>query len=338
MQHCIFGSGQIGSYVGSVLTLNQQCVTYVARGAWLERLNCALMLRDYHGNTANVPSQQAVEVDNVPTQPLDVCWLTVKCTGVEAAVKDMAPFVGPETLIICCQNGLGSEQQVKEAFPDNRVMRAMVPFNVIFEAPNILHRGSEGTMVLECHDDDTQMQQIAAALKHTMLPVRLAVDFQAVLWAKLQLNLGNAVNALADVPVKEMLSDRGYRRVIARSMRELLAVCSKQNITLPKVGRLHGKVIPLVLSLPDFLFERLAKQMLAIDPKVRTSMWWDMHAGKKTEIDYLNGAVVHAAESTGVACSANRALIHYIKQAESERQKTGNYRPVSASELLKVTA
>jgi ketopantoate reductase len=52
--------------------------------------------------------------------------------------------------------------------------------------------------------------------------------------------------------------------------------------------------LPGLLRLPDFIFRRLASKMLAIDPLARTSMWKDLQAGHRTEMDYLNGEVVPA--------------------------------------------
>ena len=49
-----------------------------------------------------------------------------------------------------------------------------------------------------------------------------------------------------------------------------------------------------------FIFLRIAQKMLAIDPTVRTSMWWDLGGGKLTEIDYLNGAVVDEGKKLGI--------------------------------------
>lgn len=45
-------------------------------------------------------------------------------------------------------------------------------------------------------------------------------------------------------------------------------------------------------------------------------MWWDLSQGKNTEIDYLNGAVVAAAEKLNIPCPANKNIIKLIKEAE----------------------
>ena len=59
--------------------------------------------------------------------------------------------------------------------------------------------------------------------------------------------------------------------------------------------------------------------MLAIDEHVKTSMWWDLHAGKKTEIDYLNGAVVTAGIQHNILCPVNLFLVKEMRKAGKVR-------------------
>jgi 2-dehydropantoate 2-reductase len=80
-----------------------------------------------------------------------------------------------------------------------------------------------------------------------------------------------------------------------------------------------------VLKLPNWLFSLLAQQMLKIDPKVRTSMWWDLQASKPTEIDYLHQKVVEQAEQLGLKCEVNKWLVSKIK--EYERLNTQGINP-----------
>lgn len=315
--HVVFGAGQIGCYLGSILTLRGFDTRLVARPRIQRALSDGIHLSDYEGHQHFVSQLRFTD----PSQPqvhAEVLWLTVKCTAVESVIDELKEFVGPRTVIMCCQNGLGSSGTVQNAFPDNQVLRVMVPFNVVCLEGSRYHRGSEGTLTLELPDGEgAEIRQLATAIDCELMPVTTTDNMQALLWAKLQLNLGNSVNALADIPVKAMLEDRDYRRVIAVLMRELLAVVKAQRISLPKVTSVPGSVIPYVLSLPDWLFRRVANSMLQIDPSVRTSMWWDLHNGRKTEIDFLNGAVVEAGASYDVPTPANRKIISLIKQREA---------------------
>ncbi|WP_166423696.1 2-dehydropantoate 2-reductase [Paraglaciecola sp. 20A4] len=340
--HVIFGAGLIGSYIGACMHQLGVNVALVCRPAIKHKLLSEVTLTDYQENYANVTGLNFLDIDVLarlkPNQlECDFLWLTVKCHGVAQAVRDIAPLVSDKTVILCCQNGLGSEKPVQNAFPNNVVLRVMVPFNVVELKTGHLHRGSQGQLTIEQTTNGQVSETLQKILNSALLPVALTHDMQALLWAKLQLNLGNSINALADIPVKNMLQQRGYRLVIATLMRELLAVTNELGIELPKVTTLPAKMVPYVLKLPNFLFTLVANKMLAVDPNVRTSMWWDMSQGKPTEIRYLNGAVVSAAERLGQEAPANKRIVALIESLTSTHgaKKDLAYlsRPISAKQL-----
>jgi 2-dehydropantoate 2-reductase len=339
--HVIFGAGLIGCFLGGIFTWKNLSVKLVCRNKIKEKLINGLTLTDYEGNEARIETLDFLDSDELTANGQSdfhcaFLWLTVKCTGVEQAAKDIRPLVGDDTVIFCCQNGLGSEQIIKGHFPNNLVLRVMVPFNVAEPEVGHLHRGSQGTLTLEAA---TQRQEVVTLLSEILdcelMPVAVTNDMQGLLWAKLQLNLGNSINALANIPVKIMLEQKPYRLVIAAMMEELLAVTDKLGIALPKVTSLKAQQIPFILKLPNFLFKVVANKMLAIDPTVRTSMWWDLSQGKKTEISHLNGAIVTAAEKLGLDCPVNKAIIYLIEQSEKLTEQNVSLEGWTANDLLK---
>lgn len=332
-QHLVFGAGLIGCYIGGVLSYRSLLTKLVCRPAVEERLKNGITLTDYQQHVSRPIALQFVHDDE--SLAADFLWLTVKCTAVRQAITDIAPFVNSNTIILCCQNGLGSDALVKQAFPDNQVLRVMVGFNVVERDDGQYHRGSQGELVIEQSNEfPLLVSTLISKINCPLLPASYTADMNALLWAKLQLNLGNAVNALANVPVKTMLQDRSYRLVIAKLMTELLAVTKALDINLPKVTRLPARLLPVVLSLPNFIFKRIANRMLAIDPQVRTSMWWDVSQGKTTEIDYLNGAIVVQARLLGLATPANEKIIGLVKNLESTNKQQKSPSSVNSAILL----
>jgi 2-dehydropantoate 2-reductase len=87
------------------------------------------------------------------------------------------------------------------------------------------------------------------------------------------------------------------------------------------VARVGPTLLPRILRLPDWLFKRVAATMLRIDPEARSSMWEDLQAGRRTEIDYLNGAVVKLALASGRAAPANERIVELIRRAETGKGK-----------------
>jgi 2-dehydropantoate 2-reductase len=122
---------------------------------------------------------------------------------------------------------------------------------------------------------------------------------------------------LSDIPLKQQLSERAYRQLLARSMSETLLVLKKHNIRPAKMTAVAACWLPTILALPNMLFRLLANKMLAIDPLARSSMWHDIMAQKTTEIDFINGAVLDLATKLKIEVPVNRQLVALIKQAEN---------------------
>jgi len=234
--HLVFGAGLIGGYLAGCLLSQGLSVNLIGRPATKEKLKNGLTISDYLGNHCDTspPTFASSEAS------ANIIWLTVKCTAVDTVINELAQFVGPDTIIICCQNGFGSDQIIRDTFPNNTIVNAVVGFNVVELAPAQLQRSTQGDLVIEAHP---RIQTLLPLLKSRLLPTHLSNNIHAERWAKLQLNLANPVNALADIPVKSMIEDAGFRKIIAGLMREYLAVVDAMGITLPRVTTVPGKLI-----------------------------------------------------------------------------------------------
>jgi 2-dehydropantoate 2-reductase len=341
-QHTIFGAGLMGSYIGGALSAQGFQTTLICRVTSKSKLTLGLKLTDYQAHQAVLPKIDVLDVKElfisnakVKVKKARFLWLTVTCTGIKQAVLDIAPLIDKNTLILCCQNGLGSDTQVRQSYPDNMILRVMVPFNVVEISPGHYHRSSEGKLTIE-HTPASQagITALVMSIHSELLPAQTTNNMSSLLWAKLQLSLSNSVNTLADIPVKAMLEQRGYRRVIALLMSELLQVADALEIKLPKVTAISAHKIPFVLRLPNFIFTRMANKMLEMDPNVRSSMWWDVSQGKPTEIEHINGAILKHAKTLNIACPANEKIIFLIRQLSGNVHFSAEQKPPITSETL----
>jgi len=314
-QHLVFGVGLIGSYLAGALGSQGLTTSVIGRANKVAVLKRRLTLSDLYGNEVD-----STGLAEFRSNKIDVLWLTVKCTAVERCIPELREIISSSTTIICCQNGFGSDQTMKTAFPQNIVLSAVFGFNVVERTPSHLHRATDGKLIVEQH---SSIKDDLEQLDCPNLPIQLSTSILLERWAKLQLNLANPVNALADIPVKAMLEDAGFRRIIAGLMQEMLTVTEGLALTLPKVTTVPAKVIPRVMSLPNWFFRRVAQKMLAIDPTARTSMWWDLTQGRTTEIDYLNGSLVRAGNELGIPCPLNQRLVALVKNVESGNASIG---------------
>jgi 2-dehydropantoate 2-reductase len=192
----------------------------------------------------------------------------------------------------------------------------MVPFNVVLSEdpgrPVHAHRASEGAVLIE-----DGVPGLADLLSVAGCPLGARADMKAVLWGKLLFNLNNALVALSGLPLAGELADRRWRLILAAQVAEALTAMRAAGIVpASAAGSLKPAWLPFALRLPDWLFRRLARRMLAIDPSARSSMWDDLERRRPTEIGDLQGAVLRLAERAGTEAPTVGRIAALIGQAE----------------------
>ena len=324
---CIYGAGSIGCYVGGRLAATGSAVTFVGRPRLAAEIRQhGLHLTDYLGADLRVaPAQVKFETTPDAARDADLVLVTVKSAGTQDAGRELAPLLKPGALVISFQNGLHNAEVLQAQLPRCKVLTGMVEFNVLNRGHGAFHHGTEGGLDAQ---DDPALAPFLPAFSASGLVLKRHADMSAIMWAKLQLNLNNAINALAGVPLKDELAQRAFRRCIALAQRELLGLLDAAGIE-PARLKLPPRWLPGLLEVPDAVFRVLAGKMLAIDPLARSSMWEDLQAGRATEIDWLNGEVVRLAQSLGRNAPVNGRLVALVLEAER-----GGKRDWKGEELL----
>ena len=316
MKIIVFGAGSIGTYVGGALLASGADVLLIGRTRMRERISCdGLELTDLHGRRVQLVGTQVPYLeDHAALADADLILVTVKSADTATAAQVIRQHAKSNALVLSLQNGIGNVDCLRAALPTWTVLAGMVPFNVVQMPGGRLHRGTAGELMVEASSALGEWHSLFAAAH---LPLLEQTNFKAVQWGKLLLNLNNAINALSDLPLKTELSQRAYRRCLAALMDEARQVLRVAGIVPVKVARVAPNLIPTLLRLPDSVFKRVAASMLHIDPEARSSMWEDLQAKRRTEVDYLNGAVVRLAESLGRDAPLNRRIVDLIRAAEN---------------------
>jgi 2-dehydropantoate 2-reductase len=170
---------------------------------------------------------------------------------------------------------------------------------------------------------------LADAIGNSPATLKLSDDMLGLAWGKLLINLNNAVNALSGRTLQEELKRRDYRRVFAASIEEGLDLLKRAEIEPATVGPISLAMLPRIVNSPDWLFNRFFLKRWKIDAKARSSMADDLAAGRKTEIDYLNGELVRLAERLQRDAPVNRAIVELVRKAEASAE------PLSPTALRK---
>ena len=330
MKIAILGAGSVGCYIGGALLEAGADVILIGRARMQARLaEFGMILTDLNGHRVTHAAGTIPFTDD-PAALADagLVLVTVKSADTDAAAVLISTHARTDALVISLQNGVGNLQRLQAALPGHAVLAAMVPFNIVQLEAGRLHRGTAGELMIQASPALAAWLPLFATAR---LPLQQKPDFESIQWGKLLINLNNGVNALAGIPLQAEFSQRAYRCCLADLIDEGRTVLQAAGIQPAKVVALGPRLLPLVLRLPDALFRRVAAPMLRIDPEARSSMWEDLQTGRRTEIDYLSGAIVTLAASIGRSAPRNARMVALMRAAEA-----GNHQPIDGPMLRRL--
>ncbi len=315
----VIGAGSIGCYVGGCLQELGCRVRYFGREHVASDIQSGgLSLTSHDGRTANLPAEAVdFRTDLSGLEECDILLVCVKSPATEETAGAMADAIRSDAVVISLQNGVANADVLKSHLPNNAVLAGMVAFNVARLQGAHFHLGTDGDIYVEDHPT---ARMLVDRLNAAGVSAKTSSDMKGVLWGKLLLNLNNGLNVLSDMPLRRQLLDRDYRRALALLIGETLGVLKAAGISPAKIGKAPPGLIAPILRLPNWLFERVAASMLKIDDKARSSMRDDLDRGRKSEIAFINGAVVELAAMVNASVPVNAAVIALVEDAFAKGQ------------------
>jgi len=313
----ILGAGSVGCFIGGAWAAAGVDVTFIGRPKLSKDVDeFGLTLSDYSGWQAHL-AQGDVDYRCGPEglDEADVIALTVKSGDTDSAAQEIARHGRPGATVISFQNGVTNVDVLEKGLGGRfEVARGMVPYNVAYLGNGRFHKGVAGDLYA---DQRAGVRWLAEAVDGGPAEIKLSDDMLGLAWGKLLINLNNAVNALSGHTLQDELKRHDYRRVFAASMREGLDLLERAEIEPATVGPISPKVLPRIVDSPDWLFNNLFLKRWKIDAKARSSMADDLAAGRKTEIDFINGELVHLAERLQRKAPVNKAIVELVRKAEA---------------------
>jgi len=314
----ILGAGSVGCFIGGSWASAGLDVTFIGRPRLSNDIDKhGLTLSDYSGWRAHLA---AGDVDyRCGPEGLGeakVIALAVKSGDTAAAAAEIAAHATPGALVISFQNGISNVDVLKRELGGRfEIARGMVPYNCAYLGNGRFHKGVAGASLYT--EDRPRTRELAAAVGKGPAELSLSGNMLGIAWGKLLINLNNAVNALSGRTLQDELRRRDYRRVFAASMREGLALLKRAEIDPATVGPISPEVLPRIVDTPDWIFNNVFMKRWKIDAKARSSMADDLAAGRRTEVDYINGELVRLADRLQRSAPVNGRIVDLIRQAEA---------------------
>ena len=337
----LFGAGAVGSLLGAKLAATGSEVTLVGRPPHVEAVTRDGLRTMVAGKVSNQAVRAARQTVAEAGGPFDFVFLTVKGYDTLDAIDQLAPLLKPGTILGSFQNGVGNEETIVAAVPDQALLAGSLTLPVSPDEPGLVHQHSRrGGVALAPVSPEVNVGPLVRKLSDAGLKARRYTDFRSMKWSKLLLNiLGNAQSAILDLPPSHVFSDSELFRYERSAFIEAVAVMDRMR--LPVVA-LPGFPVPNLrraMNLPPLLAQMI------LEPRIggargnkMPSLWWDLSRGKgRTEAAYLNGAVVDAGRQHDVPTPVNSVLWALLEKVTKSTAEWERYRrqPERLKQLLR---
>ena len=312
MRFLVMGAGAIGSVFGGLLAKDGHDVALVGRQPHMGAVrDHGLSIGGIWGEHLVLGVETATDVASLPPHVYDAVLITTKAYDTADAVREALPAVGPETLVVSLQNGLGNLEVIEAAVGAERTVGARVIFGVDLERPGRAMVTVWGGDVMLGHPrggpPSDRIVALAGVFTHAGIKSQAIDNVLAYIWGKVLYNVAlNALSALLGVPYGKLPEQEPTRRLMEEMIAESFAV-----------ARAVGA--PLLWPGPEEYCRVLFDELVPPTAPHYSSMYADLQHGKRTEIDAMNGAIVRLGREHGVPAPMNQTVSLLIKAAEARR-------------------
>jgi 2-dehydropantoate 2-reductase len=306
----ITGLGALGTVFATLLKKAGHTVFALTKDKYLDALSNRKV------RVSGIWGEHEAELDGIfssisplEQKTIDLIILTVKSYDTAAAITQVNPLVGKETLVITAQNGYGNYEAVSSAIGKDHTLLSRIIFGVklpvigkaeVTVIADDVRIGQPDNAV-----DRRRVQEIAVAFTSAGIPTAYAENVEAILWDKILYNAAlNPLGAILECTYGRLAENSQTRRIMDAIIDEIFGVAEAHGIALNWKSSADYK---------DHFYTRL------VPPTARhyPSMYYDVKAGKRLEIDSLNGAVVRLAQAKGIAVPVNETITGIIKAKEA---------------------
>ena len=304
MRIAVLGAGALGCAIGGTLAEAGNEVVLINRNAaQVDAINSqGLVMRDAQGEQV-VRALACTSAAGLA--PVDLVIVLVKSFHTEQAMRAATHLVGPQTLVLSLQNGLGHEDILADIVGRNHVLAGKTYVGGVMLAPGRIIRGVAGKETLIGELDggiSVRAQGLAAVFNAAGLATVVSDNILGVMWDKLLINVATgAVSSITRLPYGPLYQIPEIEATALAAVQEAMNVAAAAGIQLshadPKAAWLKAAA-----GLPhDF----------------KTSMLQSLEKGSITEIDFINGAVVRWGQRCGIVTPVNATLVACVKGIEA---------------------
>jgi 2-dehydropantoate 2-reductase len=307
MRIAIFGTGGVGGYFGGRLAQAGEDVTFIARGEHLRAIKAGgLRVESPLADFVVFPAKATDDVTEAGE--VDLVIVGVKAWQVPEAAREMKPLVAPGTTVLPLQNGVDAVSQLVAELGADRVIGGLCRIvSFVVEPGRIRHAGFTPSIIIGELDNQRtgRIDIIEQVFKNAGLEISVAADIQVALWTKfLFIASFSGIGAMTNAPAGVIRSDPKWRSQLLKAMEEIYSLALARGIKLPADS--VNTVMASVDGLPE---------------DATSSMQRDIAAGKPSELESQNGAVVRMAREAGIEVPTHTLIYQTLKTATKRHKR-----------------
>ncbi|MBM4285107.1 MAG: ketopantoate reductase family protein [Deltaproteobacteria bacterium] len=306
MKYLIMGAGALGSVIGGLLLRAGRSVVFVGRGPHFEHITTLGLVID--GLWGEHRLRPAPTVPDDGRFRADIILLCVKSFDTETACAQVRDLAAPDGLVVSVQNGLGNLEAVARVFGERRTIGARVIFGARVPTPGWATVTVYADRVLlgpfEPRTPTERLGRVVQDLNQAGIPTALVDNILTHIWGKVLYNCAlNPLGAILGAPYGKLGEHPDTLALMEQVIEEIYRVAAAKGVALEP---------PSAVAYFRYFLDKLLPPTAAHWP----SMWQDLNAGRRTEIEALNGAICRYGAETGVPTPANEVLSRLVRFLE----------------------
>jgi 2-dehydropantoate 2-reductase len=306
MKITVVGAGAMGSMTGGLLKEGGEDVClYNTNKKHIERIRKDGLILDGIGGERAISIEATDVVEDIG--PTDLIIIFVKSYDTEAAAQAATKIATQKTALLTLQNGLGNVEILEKVFGHQRVLAGTSDAAATIVEPGRIRHTANGNIYIGETDGQLteRVEKIVGLFKTAGFKAYASDNVMGLIWTKLIFNLAiNPLGAILRAKCRKLIDNEPSRVTMKLIVEEALRVAEAKGVRL-----LNENMVQAAYDLAEKNADSFC------------SMAQDIIKGKKTEIDFISGAVVREGKKIGVNTPINQTMTYLVKAIEETQQK-----------------
>jgi 2-dehydropantoate 2-reductase len=301
----IIGAGAMGLLFGSLLSKHNEVALIDIDAAKVDTINKeGIRIKEADGMILSAFPKATISSEGLG--PVDLTILFVKSMHSRTALEANRRLIGQNGYVLSLQNGSGHDAVLREFVPEEKIIIGSTQHNSSIIEPGTVHHGGGGNTFIGLLSGETApIKAIEESFNKCGLETEISNNIQQKVWEKLFLNASASVLTAIFQTNLGFLIENEHAWVLTRQLiKEAVAVANGDGM-----GFEEEKILTRV------------HKLLENARAGYTSIFADIRAGRKTEVDAISGAIVAASRRNHTPAPSHEFVVELIHALEDRTEK-----------------